>query len=299
MARSRPSDPIEAGIAARMRPPREGTGEPFAGMDRSGLPPRADLGRTERRALLGIVPRRSLWKELAPLDEQIGEMQQRLSAAQSRTSALLSERVGAPERDTDTLARWQLSGAKGPRPEPTTAALDEQITAAQLDADALERATDVVLEERAAYVEKHRSRLASVAEQQTQAARDRMLPLIDELEATRASLVECRQATLWALCYPDAAASTETPTGQIAGGLAQPVVDTLGLRPAPQLIAARVLELLRRDAEVLATATTPEQAKLLGDDAAKPGGAYWHDSDEGRAWEVEQRQQALARHEQW
>ena len=281
-----------------MRPPREGTEPPYDGLDRTGMPPRADLGRTERRALLGIsVPRRSSWPELEQHDQRVGDVSRRHGEAQEAVRDLLQQRATAPTADADALAGWELGNRKGAKPEPTIDTLDRQVADAERDRDGLERAVDLVLEERASFIQKHRGRLVGVAEQQTETARARMVALIDELAVTRASLVECRQATLWALCYPDAAASAQAPTGLVARGLAQPIVDTLGLQPAPQLIAGRLLDLLRKDAELLATAMAAEQRKLLGGDDAKPAGAFWNDSDEGREWERLQRQEARDRYQ--
>jgi len=282
MARQTPTTPVEAEIAARLRSPRDGA-IPFDGSDRTGMPPRADLGRTERRAMLGIgVPRRSAWPALDALDERIGELARRHGEACEAVRDLAQQRAEAPAADADALAAWELGGRKGARPAPTADTLDREVADAALARDALERAGDVVLEERASFVDKHRDRLAAVADQQTEAARERMLAIIDELEVSRAMLIECRTEATWARCYPDASASGKTPTATIARGLAAPVTDLLGLRPAPQLIAARLLDLFRRDAALLADAMTPAQREHLGGDDAKPKDVVWVDTDEGR-----------------
>jgi len=294
-------DAADAAEAAPVRAarPRGRAGEPFAGSDVAGMPPRGDLGRTERRAMLGIsVPRRSAWPDLNQIDERIGDLTRRHAEAQEAVREIMEQRANAPAADADRLAAWELAGRKGAKPAATADTLDLAVADAELTRDALERAGDVVLEERASYVDKHRDRLAAVADQQTAAAHERMLALIDELEVSRADLIECRRAAIWARCYPDAAASGSAPTAQIARGLAAPVSDLLGLRPAPQLIAARLLELLRKDAELLANAITPEQAKHLGGDAKPTDGApVWVDTDDGREQTHRERQEARARYE--
>ncbi|MBA2512781.1 MAG: hypothetical protein H0V26_00400 [Solirubrobacterales bacterium] len=262
-------------------------------MDRTGFVARENLAEAERHAVLGAFPRRSAWPDLDALNGEIGELQQRLSAAQARTASLLSERVGAPECDADARGAWELCGRRGPKPKPTTAALDEQIAEAQLDADALQRAVGVKLEEKGTYVQKHRRRLANVADQQRNAALERYLAIVDMLEPARATLVELAAAAVWARVYPDAAAAGEVSTSTIAGGRAQPITELLGLKPAPALPAARVIELLRRDAQLLATAMTPEQRKLIGGDDTKPrDGAVWAGSAAAQEQSRKERQAA-------
>lgn len=298
MARSTPTTPIEAEINARMRSPRAGS-IPFDGSDMTGMPPRADLGRVERRAMLGIsVPRRSAWPDLTEIDERIGDLAARHGEAMEVVRALHERRANAPSADADRLAEWELGGRKGAKPAPTADALDGEIADAELSRDALERAGDVVLEAKGAFIAKNRDRLAAVADQQTEVARERMIELVDELERTRDAIIECRQAATWARCYPDAAASGQAPTSQIACGRAQPIIDELGLRPAPQLMAASLLALFRQDAELLATVMTPAQREHLGGDAKpKDGAPVWVDTDEGRAQARRVREQERERYE--
>src|SRR3954452_16121259 len=75
--------------------------EPFAGMDHEGMPPREELGNAERRAILGVAPRRSRWPELDEIDRRIGELQRRLGEAGQRVQALTEQRANAPQRDAD------------------------------------------------------------------------------------------------------------------------------------------------------------------------------------------------------
>lgn len=99
----------------------------------------------------------------------------------------------------------------------------------------------------------------------------------------RSTLIELRQATVWASLYPDGTAAGEAPTRLIARGLADPVTATLGLRPAPQMEAAKLLELLRRDADALRAAATPEQRAALEGGDARAAGAVWAGTPEGAA----------------
>jgi len=154
--------------------------QPFRGMDRSGMPPRADLGRAERRAWLGVVPRKSAWPELDQLDQRVAELQHRHAEAQERVRTLTEQRANAPTVDADAIARWELNHRKGPKPKPTAETLDAEIVDAERDRDGLETAIDLALEEKAAYIEKHRARLVNVAEQQTEEAHQRMRALIDD-----------------------------------------------------------------------------------------------------------------------
>jgi hypothetical protein len=276
------STEIDLEIAARLRPARPGS-VPFDGTDRTGMPPREQLGAVERRAVLGVIPRRSMWPELEAIDARVSQLQQRQGEAIEQVRALSERRANAPTVDADALAAWELNGRKGGRPEATTEALDAEIVGAERERDGLERAVDLALEEKAAFVEKNRARLVNVAEQQTEAAHARMRALIDELEATRSGLIEFRQAAVWAALYPGDTANASPLVGQVALGLAKPITETLGLRPAPQMFAAQVLELLRRDADTLKTAATREQGAVLhGRDLNRPDDALWESSDEGQ-----------------
>jgi hypothetical protein len=235
---------------------RRDRSEPFSGLDITGMPRREELGNHERRSFLSILPRRSLWPDVAELDARITELQRRHPEAQERARDLSAQRADAPQRDAQALSEWELSGRRGPKPEPATERLDAELTAAERDRDALAIACDRLLEEKAAFVEKHRDRLVRVAGQQVDAAHARARELIDELAQVRDSLAGLRSAQLWAALFPADVTSQQPQTSLIAYGLAAPVRDTLGLRPAPAFEAAKVLELLRRDVDELRTAAT-------------------------------------------
>jgi hypothetical protein len=104
--------------------------EPFHGLDVEGFVARPDLGSAERRAFLSILPRKSLWPDVAELDRRIAELQQRHTEAQERARGLSEQRADAPQRDAELLAAWELDH-QGRRPEPTTEALDHELAAAE------------------------------------------------------------------------------------------------------------------------------------------------------------------------
>jgi hypothetical protein len=250
--------------------------EPFYGLDVEGKPPREELGNHERRSLLSLLPRRSLWPDVDQLTERITELQRRHTEAQERARDLSAQRAVAPSRDAQALSEWELGDRQGPKPEPTTEALDHQLAEAERDRDALAIACDRLLEQKSEFVTRHRDRLVRVAAQQADAAHARARKLIDELAQVRENLTSLRTAELWAALFPAAETSQQPQTAMIAYGLAAPVRDTLGLRPAPAFEAAKVLELLRRDVDELRTAATPEQrARLEGRDERTPAGVTW------------------------
>jgi hypothetical protein len=266
---------------------------PFAGMDRDGMPPRVELASTERRGLLGIAPRRSMWPELDALDARVSDLQRRQGEAFEQLRALTEQRTAAPALDADALAAWELGGRKGRRPDSLAETLGQEISAAERERDGLQRAVDLALEEKASFVERHRARLASVAGQQAERAHARMRELVDELEVTRATLIDLRSAEVWASLYPDAHAGQVPPVATIALGHAKPVTETLGLRPAPAFPAAGILELLRRDADLLLTTATAEQRALLGDGEQAASGAEWTEAPEAKSARAIEMQQLV------
>lgn len=277
------------------RPTRPGS-IPFDGLDRDPFPPREQLANFERRGWLGVAPRRSAWPELEQIDSRIADLQTRHAETQERVRSLTEQRANAPLADANALAEWEMTGRKGAKPKPVTDTLNVQIADAERDRDGLERAVDLALEEKAAYVARHRERLVTVAGQQAAAAHTRMLELVNELEQARNTLVELRSAEVWAALFPDAAAAGSPQTGLIARGLAEPM-KALGLNPPLQIPAERVIELLRRDADVLLTAATPEQrAAIDGGTPDRANGAVWANSPAAVEQHRRERHQALERY---
>ena len=61
--------------------PRDGS-VPFQGLDVNGMP--ENLALAERRAILGLLPRKSLWPELVEHDQRVTELQARQIDTEAR-----------------------------------------------------------------------------------------------------------------------------------------------------------------------------------------------------------------------
>jgi len=145
-------------------------------------------------------------------------------------------------------------------------------------------------------VEQNRDRLAKVAEQQKEAEHKRYLALVDELERSRAHLLELRQAELWARLFPAAeAALTPHNESVLVGATTKPTERTVQIRPAPRLEATAICELLREDARWLRDAAAPQERDLLA--GRRPGeresAAQWGNPS---AWELRREREARIRH---
>jgi hypothetical protein len=282
------------------RPPRRAAGEPFAGDDHTGMPPAdasvpANLATIEHNALWRLSPQRNRWPEIAEFDDRVAELEQRRAALSAELADLHQRQQAAPMADAERLAAWQLDGQKGPRPEPQLPAIDDAIRQRQADSDGLTLAIGKRLEEKAAFVARHRSRLVKQADEATQAAHERVLALIDELAQARTELAELRQVAVWAATFPDEEATRNAPTQVLAGGLRKPA-EKAGLSHAVDV--HRILELLRDDARWLRDASTPQQKALLaGRDPRKhTTDAVWAGTPEAIEQERAERKAALARY---
>lgn len=185
-----------------------------------------------------------------------------------------------------------MDGEQGPRPEPELPAIKEQIRERQEEWEALTRATERVLVEKAEFVEKHRPRLIKEADSQADEAHSHVLQLIDQLAEARADLFAKRRATVWARLYPGEQAAREVPD-TLAGGRNQALVP-LGVNA--NVVPGRVVEALRADADWLRQAATAEQGLAIeGRDGRKPPATVWDRSEEGQQWHCDERQRALHR----
>jgi hypothetical protein len=137
---------------------------PDAGVQVPGAP--QELAQQERRAVLGVLPRRSMWPELEEFNAQVAKLQGRQVSVEQRMQALHDQRVNAPSVDAQAAATWEVSGRQGPRPEPSVERIDAEIADAARERDGLLAAVDRALEDRGRFVERHRTRLANVAAQQ-------------------------------------------------------------------------------------------------------------------------------------
>lgn len=268
--------------------------EPFAGLDRSGMP--ADLESAQTNILRRFSPRRNRWPEIQELDARAHELETRQAAITRDLAELEQRRLAAPARDTEALAAWQLDSGGGARPEPTLPAIEEQMKELREDFDALTAATTVVLAEKATFVEKHRPRLVQEADRAAQEKHARLVALIDELAEAREELADLRQAAVWASVYPDPAAGAQLPRALIAGGLAEPAHEAVGM--AVQLQAAAILKLLRADAAFLCNASTAQQRQAQGLVPAPDFdlNATWLATPEGRAAEAKSNADARAQY---
>jgi hypothetical protein len=256
------------------------TDDPFPGLDLTGMP--EDLGQAERRAVLGVLPRKSLWPELEEYNQRAAELQGRQFDVEHRLRALHEQRVNAPSADAQAAADWEFAGRTGPRPESSIDRIDAEITDAERERDGLLAAIDRALEDRGRFVEKNRDRLANVAAQQANTVLNRIVELLDEAEQARATLGELRQAEIWARLFPSELANREPQTRLFGGGLrhvSQPVGITA------QIDYARMIDALRADATWLrnAAATNEQRALLEGRDPRSSRGAKWADTDEYKA----------------
>lgn len=293
------ADAVDAAAAAapvHHSHPRGSEGEPFQGLDRTGMPPVQELGRLETNAFRRLSPRRNRWPELVAIDERVADLERRQGEAGQRLRELCEQLANAPNVDAEQLATWELDGRKGPRPQSSRPAIEAQIDEAETEVDGLEIAVGRELAAKAAYVEKHRPRLVKDADKATAEAHERAIALVDELAAARTALVELRATAVWAALYPAEGATRGPREALIAGGMAKPTRETLGVDH--EVEHGRTLAALRADADYWRTAATPEQRKLLGGDAKpKDGAVVWVDTDEGREQSRRELQERRDRYE--
>lgn len=281
---------IEDRLRPRARP------EPFEGVDVTGMP--ADLATAETNALRRRSPRRNRWPELAEIDARVADLERRQSEAAERVRDLRERLTASPRADADALATWELEGRKGSRPGATRQELEAELAEAEPLVAGLDAAVGRVLAEKAAFVTRHRARLVKDAEKATDAAHERMVELVGELEQARENLTDLRQAILWAQLYPGELAGREPNRALLFGGLAQPTRETLGVEVVVQ--AAHVLRALRADADYWRDAATPEQrAQIDGPGRADlRRGAIHDDSPEGQEAIRLEKERQIADYEQ-
>lgn len=262
-----------------------------------GAMPTEFLADLEQNVLRRMGPRRSRWPDLVAIDERVAELDRRLADVGPRLADLRAQLASAPRADADARAEWELSDRKGARPEPTVERIEREIADAELEVDGLERAAGQVLAEKATYVAKHRKRLVRDADAETQRAHENVLRLVDELEQARAALVALRSTAVWASLYPGPEAARGPRENVVAGGLAKPVRDTLGIDV--QVEHERLLRAIRADADFWRSAATAEQRIAMGD-APEPGhgAATWAQTPEGVEAERAERQAARDRYAQ-
>lgn len=247
-----------------------------------------DIAKQEQSALRRISPLRDRWPEVDEFDDRTAEFDQRRQRVAEELQRLRAERNLAPEHDARTLAEWLAGGEKGKRPEPTAPALDRQIEELERERDALVRAADDVLAEKAAFVERHRKRLVRDADSDANGLREAYEARIAELAKVRDKLAATRAKAVWAATFPSQAAGASPPMS-LAGGR-HPALERAGLERR-HLNPSQVWDVLKADAEFLATALSTEQAEAMG--LKRPGQATWGGTPE--AIEAERAEQKKAR----
>ena len=223
-----------------------------------------------------LSPARNRWPEIAEFDERVAGLGMRQAEKAAELAELRDREIAAQAADADRLASWQLDGEQGPRPAPELPEIRRQIRQRQEEWEALTRATERVLADKAAFVHEHRGRLVKDADSHADDAHRRYLDLIDQLAEARAELAASRRSTVWARLYPNREAGTEPPD-QLAGGRRQPL-EAMGLTAS--VAPNRVLDALKADADWLRQAATPEQKALMGEgrDPRKPPATEWSDT---------------------
>lgn len=243
------------------------------------------LAAEEESALRRLSPLRNRWPELAELDRRVAELEQRAAAASEELRMVMEERNAAPEHDARTHADWIAAGEKGDKPASSRLELDARIEELEIERDGLLAAAGQVLEQKVAFVQRHRGRLVKDADAHVTKLRERFEQLVGDLAATRGELLESRQTAVWARTFPARAAGAAIPA-TMAGGRRR-VLEQAGI--AGQLDPERLWALLRADVETLSTAVTAEQAEAMG--AKREDEAVWLGTDEGREAERKETQQ--------
>lgn len=258
------------------------------------------LAGLEQSMLARISPRhRNRWPELLAFDERVTEIDRRQEGLRNSLIELRGRRERADADYAAALAGWMANGQADSKPVSEATALEEAIVEADAEHAAMDTLRDRVLEERIAFVQRHRKRLVLDAERATEQAKQRYLELVEEIAKTREELVGLRETSVWASLYPSETLQTFAPSHVLVGGRRKATEQHLpdAKQPIP---AHAVLGLLRADAEHFATVQTLEQAaeakgvstaELTGDEA------MWAGSDADKAWQKRDRERRIKEHE--
>ena len=247
--------------------------------------------RPDSPLLRRVSPQRNPWPEVVACDERARELSQRVATLNDEIAAREEALRQAVQTDREALTGWQLADGKRPRPEPTAPAIEREIGEKKADRDAAIAAIERVYEDKARFVEKHRSRLAREADKAVQKARDRYTRAIEEAEEARAELIDSRAGALWARLYPgELANQAPGDTTALALNLRRPIEAALQIRT--RLAAAGVFRVLRTDADYLAEAMTRNQALALGVADPAQDAAIWVNTPEGQDELRKERQKA-------
>ena len=157
-----------------------------------GLPgiPAALTG--EETALRRLLPRRNRWPELEAFDQRVHEIEAHVVELTERSRAAHERLKVADREDAERYAAWLLN-RNGEQPEREKPRLEEERDRAERALAGAQTALGKVLEEKATFVQKHRSKLVKDAESATTDARTRYEEALAAAEDARHELVELRE----------------------------------------------------------------------------------------------------------
>jgi hypothetical protein len=252
------------------------------GFDREGMPPIDDLARFEQQARLRFSPRRLRWRDVQELDEKAADLERQVTAAAAQINDVRGQLMNADQADADALATWLAGGSKGARPEPTRPGLEKRLAELDTEHSALRTLLDRAIHAKAAYVRKHRARLAKLARQHVEETQAQARELVDRLAAARDDLAAAREQELWVLCFGEEAASRMPQSSLLCGARRKPL-ELAGIHN--QVDAPRLLDAFRDDIDWLGRMTSPEQRRVLEGPAAADlrRNAIWEGTVEGKA----------------
>jgi chromosome segregation protein len=243
-----------------------------------------------------ISPRRNRWPELREIDERLEQFDRRQEELRVTLIELRGRRERADAEYADELAVWMAAGEQEQKPVSEARALEEAIAEAEAEHAAIDTLRTGVLEERIAFVERHRKRLVRDAEREAEQARARYLEAVDMLAQAREDLIGLRETAVWASLYPSETLASMAPSHALVGGRRRESEQHLpGVKG--ELPAHAVLALLRSDAEYLATVSTVEQAAgMRGVTTAEltTREAMWAGSDADLARQNREKERLLA-----
>ena len=221
-------------------------------------------------------PRRRRWPAVSAFDDRVRQLEQRHAGTAENLVMLREQHQAAEARDRDELAAW-IATEHGPRPVATAPALAEQIVELEREREAIDTAVRSELDQKLAYVEKHRGRLVSEAAKARAEMVERFRTAIGALAEAREEAVAAVQCELWAVEYPgEKADPSAMPLQLVRGGRVVKAIPNY----VNALAMVSMVEALQSDAEWLdgVAAARIEEGEL---DPARE--AIWEQSEEGQA----------------
>jgi hypothetical protein len=226
-------------------------------------------------ALKRLSPFRRRWPEVHEFDARVARLEQKQADVNAELAGLQEQLVQAEAADRETLARW-VATQEEERPLPTAPALEQRISELTAEREALTTAVQHTLDEKTAYVEKHRGRLKREAKRALKQAARGFDEAITQAEQTRAELAECVKALRWATTFP----SEQADAGDLKLELAKGGYVPKAIPDHKTLTAmVSVFAWLREDCDWVATVLDP---KPEDDEPDVRKGAVWEQTDEGR-----------------